>query len=189
MEYHKLLFNKISQYGDITIEELEGIISNFNIVTLKPDEYLYKPQDDKKLVAFQLDGLIRSYILTEKGEERTIDFCRPGDILTTLDGTEPSSSWIEAIKETTLFTIENDKLEQIVASNNKLQIIILKMMESCLSLKSKREVELLSLDGKEKYKKFLLDNSDIINDIPQLYIASYLGISPVSLSRIKNSLN
>lgn len=189
MEYHKLLFKKISQYGDITIEELEGIISNFNIVRLRPEEYFYTPQDDKKLVAFQLDGLIRSYIITSKGEERTIDFCRGGDIITTLDGDNSSSSWIEAIKETTLLAIDNDKLEKIVSNNNKLQIVILKMMESCLSLKSKREVELLSLDGKEKYKKFLLDNSDIINDIPQLYIASYLGISPVSLSRIKNNLN
>lgn len=189
MDHIELLFNKISQYGDISLSELQEIVSKFNLITLQPEEHFYKPQDEKQLVAFQLDGLIRSYILTDKGDERTIDFCRSGDIISTSDGNAPSNSWIEAIKETTLLIIENHKLEELIINNSKLQIVILKMMESCLSLKSKREVELLSLDGKEKYQKFLEDNSDIINDIPQLYIASYLGISPVSLSRIKNKLN
>lgn len=189
MNYINLLFNKISQYEDISLTELQEIVSNFNVITLQPEEHFYKPQENKKLFAFQLDGLIRSYIITNKGDERTLDFCRSGDIISTLDGDQPSINWIEAIKETTLLTIENDKLEDLIKYNNKLQIVILKMMESCLSLKSKREVELLSLDGTERYKKFLKDNSDIIKDIPQLYIASYLGISPVSLSRIKNSLN
>lgn len=188
MNYINLLFSKISKYGDITFEEVERIVPHFKLITIEPQEHFYRPGDNKQLIAFQLDGLIRSYVITTKGDERTIDFCRSGDILSTLDGGSQSDSWIQAIKETTLLTIEADKIEKLVSESNKLQIIILKMLESCISLKSKREVELLSLDGQEKYIKFLNDNMDIINDIPQLYIASYLGISPVSLSRIKNNL-
>lgn len=183
-----IIHSRISQYGELPIVELESIFKEFNIITLSPDEFFYRPKEDKEVVAFQIDGLIRSYILTDKGEERTIDFCKSGDILSTVDGEEQSSSWIQAIKQTTLAVINNRKLDIIVSNNSKLQIVLMKMLESCLSLKSKREIELLSLDGKERYLKFLTDFKDIAEDIPQFQIASYLGISPVSLSRIKKSL-
>lgn len=188
MNQLELIYKKISQYGDISIIEVDKILKAFNIIQLNPDEFFYRPDEYKSLTAIQINGLIRSYIITSKGEERTLDFCRSGDILSTVDGEKLSSSWMQAIKTTTLAVIDSIKLESLVAKNIKLQIILMRMMESCLSLKSKREIELLSLDGKERYLKFLEDFKDIAEDIPQFQIASYLGISPVSLSRIKKSL-
>ncbi len=188
MEIHSLIFEKLSKYGEITLDEVKELLTHFKTVKIEAESFFYKPTEYKNEFAFQVDGLLRSYIISEKGDERILDFCRSGDILSTVNGDEPSTYWIQAITDTTLITIDNEKLEPLISDSNKLQIIILKMMESCLSIKSQREIELLSLDGKEKYLKFLEDNRDIVPNLSQLHIASYLGISPVSLSRIKNSI-
>ncbi len=185
----EIIFNKISKYGDITREEVSGFLTYFKIENLDIGDLFYKPDDNKSVIALQFDGLIRSYIISDNGDERTIDFCRSGDIISTIEGESPSSSWIEAIKPTTIGSINAYEFEEIVSKDKKLQIILLKMMEACLTLKSKRERELLSLDGKDRYLKFIEDYKEILNDIPQYQIASYLGISPVSLSRIKKNLN
>ncbi len=188
MEIYKLIYEKLSKYGDITQNDVKDLMTHFKTIQIKSESFYYKPTEYKNEFAFQLNGLLRSYIISEKGDDRTLDFCRSGDILSTTNGDIPSPYWIQAIKDTTLVSIENSQLEILISNNSKLQIIIFKMMESCLTVKSQREIELLSLDGREKYLKFLEENNDIVSDISQLHIASYLGISPVSLSRIKNNL-
>lgn len=188
MDITKSIYNKILKYGDISESEFQTFFSNFELLTLSKDDYFYTPKDNMRIVAIQIDGLLRSYVYSDRGDERTQDFCRAGDILSTFDFDRKSMNWIQAIIDTTVATIQNDKLEELVSQNYKIQRLILKMMESCLSFKSKRELELLSLDAKERYLTFLVEYKDIIEYIPQTHIASYLGISPVSLSRLKKGL-
>ena len=184
-----MLYAKISGYSDYSKQEFEHILGHFTVAQLNRGEHFDSLKKEKELVAVQLDGLTRSYFITESGEEKTTDFCRGGDVLTYSAGLESAMCRIQALKDTTIASIGGDELDAMVKQDSRLQHILMKMMESCLALKSKREIELLSLDGKSSYLKFLKDFTDIAGEIPQYQIASYLGISPISLSRIKNKLS
>lgn len=177
--------NIIKPYGEISDENLQFVLSNFRIETIKKGDFFSKQGDERKLVGLQLSGLTRYYIITEKGIEKTTDFCKKGDIIATFEDDNPSEKWVEALTDTTVAIIESEKFESIIEKDSEWQLIVRKMTEACLNGKSRREIELLSLEGAEKYNLFIENFAQIISDIPQYHIASYLGISPVSLSRIR----
>lgn len=182
------VYNKIKKYGDVSKDEVSIFFNSMTLKEFQEGDHFYTPNDNSSLVGMQISGLLRIYMITENGEERITDFCRPGDIISTMDGEEPSKVFIEAIDKTTIAYIDNNYLESLIENDPKWQKIFRKMLESCLSLKYKREIELLSLDSKGRYKKFLEDFKDVKDRIPQFYIASYLGITPVSLSRLKKDV-
>lgn len=159
---------------------------------LAKGEYLVKAGEKSQKVAFILEGLLRTYLITESGREKTTDLCIKGEFTSSPDVLQPESSsnrWIEALEPTTLAVTEFNTLEEFVEDRVELQYVIRKIMEDYISFKVQREEEMLSLDASGKYKKLLETYPGIEKRIPQYHIASYLGITPVSLSRIKAEMN
>ena len=182
---HNLLKQLIIPYGDLSDESLKRVFKHFHVKELKKGEYFSKAGDLRQIVGIQFSGILRSYLVTDKGIEKTTDFSRKGDILTTIETEIPSIKWIQALNNSTIATINRSQFEKLIEQDLAWQIIIRKMTESYFILKAKREIELLSLDAAQKYELFLCDFRDIASNIPQYHIASYLGISPVSLSRLR----
>lgn len=183
------VYKLLNRYGKISKKEVEVIMNSSRLVELEAGEALYKPGDSSDIYAIQLNGISKIYFISESGSEKISDFCREGDLLNTYNDGTPSESWIVASTPSTFLTIPREFFDNFAYNKITWQMLLSKAFWLCLLGKNRREADFLSLDAKGRYKKFLKQNRDIAYLIPDMDIASYLGITPVSLSRIKSSLN
>ena len=139
-------------------------------------------------VAFVCSGTLVYYKLLKSGEEATTDFAFPGDWVTNNSSRlsqTPSRLNIKAIEDCELITISQADLEKCylkIPSLERLGRILIEQAYVRIALQS---IDLQTLSASQRYQKLLKEHPDIIQSIPLYHIASYLGIAPKSLSRIR----
>ena len=136
---------------------------------------------------FILQGMVRGYFTNEKGEEKNI-FLRPEHTLTgapeCLFENRPTKYTFESILETHLMVFSLEAFQHIADQNPRLRQLYLKgLQETILTLVSRVEA-LIDLSPAERYEALLLRSPQFFQTAFNKHIANYLGITPVSLSRI-----
>ncbi len=134
-------------------------------------------------------GAIRAFMLTEF-EELTIRFGYKGSFINSLSSfitAKPSEFYIEAIRKSTLKIISKENLVKLInESKESLQEYIL-LMEALVTQQIDREIDLLTVSPSERLIRVLQRSPHLFQEIPLKYIASYLRMTPETLSRIRNS--
>jgi CRP-like cAMP-binding protein len=126
-------------------------------------------------------GLLRSYSIDNKGKEHIYMFAPENWIITdNCDINIPCDLIIEAIEDSIIIVAEKDILKQ----NPELKLLF-----NRLAVLQKRVIMLMSSSAVERYQHFVETYPDIIQRVPQKMIASYLGITPEALSRIRNEIS
>ncbi len=97
--------------------------------------------------------------------------------------------YIEALENSTVYELEYLEWLTLRKENSCWDLFLITLLEGAFATKEKRERELLLLDAEERYNIFKNEFPGLESRIRQHLIASYLGISPVSLSRLKNKPN
>ncbi len=136
-------------------------------------------------------GYIRYYKFLDTGEEMIIHLYAPNNFAASLNSFfsgSPSDEMMETLTDCDLLTITKDDLEKLYATNQKWQYFGRKLMEGFLIEKEQRIIDQLSLTGQQKYLKLLETNPDVIQHVHVKYLASFLGLQPESLSRIKRQI-
>ncbi|MGN7762500.1 Crp/Fnr family transcriptional regulator [Paenibacillus sp. 22594] len=135
-------------------------------------------------------GLFRLYYTLQDGREYNVAFTVENDFATSYGamvmGT-PSFFTIEAMEDSAVIEISYDVLKELMDKSRAWERFVYKSVERLYIRKEERERELLYLTAKERYDVFLVKYPGLGHRIPQYHIASYLGITPVSLSRILHS--
>ncbi|OKP82921.1 Crp/Fnr family transcriptional regulator [Paenibacillus sp. P32E] len=135
-------------------------------------------------------GLFRLYYTLQDGREYNVAFTVENDFATSYGamvmGT-PSFFTIEAMEDSAVIEISFDVLKELMDKSRAWERFVYKSVERLYIRKEERERELLYLTAKERYDVFLVKYPGLGHRIPQYHIASYLGITPVSLSRILHS--
>ncbi|GAB4031300.1 Crp/Fnr family transcriptional regulator [Spirosoma jeollabukense] len=175
----------------ITDEELELIKSLGIIKKLRKRQYLLQAGDSWKYDAFVCKGCLRTYRVDDKGQEHILGFSIEnwwtGDRESLLSST-PAQSNIDALEDSVvlLFTHENflHICHEIPAFNELINGILAK---SFVALQNRIHAS-ISYTAEEKYENFLKTSPQLANRVPQSMIASYLGISPETLSRVRHQL-
>ena len=90
--------------------------------------------------------------------------------------------------ETILWKISREDLQEVYERTNSGNIIGRKMAENMFLIKSKRELSLLSKTAEERYLDLFSDRPKLLQQIPLKYIASYIGVTPQALSRIRKRI-
>ncbi|MEK5235253.1 Crp/Fnr family transcriptional regulator [Paenibacillus sp. FSL L8-0470] len=143
-----------------------------------------------KHVYFCTMGLFRLYYTLQDGREYNVAFTVENDFATSYGamvmGT-PSFFTIEAMEDSAVIEISYDMLKELVDESRAWERFVCKSVERLYIRKEERERELLYLSAKERYDVFLVKYPGLGQRIPQYHIASYLGITPVSLSRLLHS--
>lgn len=195
MEINKLWIKIIEdEFNHLNIPTIERgkFESKLFPLKLKKNEYLVREGDIPDKIAFVISGLFRAFYLTNKAEEKTIVFRGKGRVLSAYSSfvkDENSKFSIQALEDSIVLYISITDFEDLITGDNIWQIIIGNYYMNIYIEKEARERELLSNDAKTNYKKFLKDYPGLINRINHYHVASYLGISNVSLSRIRNEKN
>jgi CRP-like cAMP-binding protein len=157
---------------------------------LKKKEFFNKAGEVRQYIGFIESGVLRSYF--EKGTKEYIkDFYLSGSFVVALGcflTGEPCIANIQALEETRLITLSRSAYDQLFKESNEWYKFG-KYISDCLLIKKcRRESSFLEDDAYERYKLLLKTYPRIEQYVSQYYIASYLGIKPESLSRMK-SLN
>ncbi len=158
-------------------------------ISLERNEYLkVKGSIDTNIYLVQ-SGSLRIFVL-EKFEEHTIRFGYQGNIVASLDSyiTEtPSDLYIQALKKTKLKSISKATfLKFIYSSEDYLQLWI-KNIEQLVYQQLERERDILTSSPLERYTRVVKRSPQLFQEIPHKYIASYLRMTPETLSRLKKS--
>jgi CRP-like cAMP-binding protein len=187
----ELFSEKIRQQISITDEEFEYCKTLFIPKKLRKRQYLLQEGDVCRYTAFVEKGMLRTFTVDEKGNEPILQFSFEGwwiaDLLSFFTE-EPSIYNIEALENCELLLITqpswNQLLEKVPAFERYFRILI----QNNLIATQRRLMSSLSESAEEKYKKLIENFPDCLHRVPQHMIASYLGITPETLSRIRSQL-
>ena len=180
--------NALSPISDLAWSDLSLL---FETQEFKPNEKLLSAGEMAKYVYFIHSGLIRSYVLTDNGEEfsksitNSKNFYAPISSLVTKS---PSAFYVESLTKTIISKAPFSELEKLHKKHPDLEHFYRKQMEWLYIQYERSEIELATQDAKQRYLNLQKRINDIDNLIPQYKIASFLGITNVQLSRIRRNL-
>lgn len=184
----ELLHQKIAKSVAISDEDFAFCKTLFQPKKLRKKRFLLGEGDVCKYTAFVDKGVLRSFIIDEKGSEHILQFSLEGwwvsDLASFLTG-EPTRYNIEALEDCELLLITKPSwdllLEKLPAFERYFRILI----ENNLIVTQRRLIAAFSDTAEEKYHKLIQNFPHILQRVPQHMIASYLGITRETLSRIR----
>jgi CRP-like cAMP-binding protein len=187
--------NRISENIDqmvaLTASEKLTVESYFKPLKIKKNEVWVKEGKICDQIAFVEHGKLRVYYNDDQGGEVTCYFVTPGNFISSFTSflTEtPTSENISAIEDAKLYVIEKMELEKLSSSVPKIHVWRRIIAENLFIIMEKRIAMLQSQTAQERYEKMIKDNPDIILSVPLQYTASFLGITPQHLSRLRKEL-
>lgn len=175
------------------ITQLIETINNQNLwdktIELKRNDYLKVKGSIDTNLYLVLNGSLRIFVIDEF-EEHTIRFGYQNNLIAALDSflnEQPSDLYIQALKNSTLKTINKSKFMGLIASSFKNTKLWQLILENFALQQMERERDILTSSPNERYNRVLKRSPQLFQEIPNKYIASYLRMTPETLSRIKKS--
>ena len=188
---HKFLLDTIRQIINLDKEAEASITTSFKELKIKKGDHFLKEGEPNLLLGFIVNGLVRIYI-TKKGEEQScIDFSKEGEFITVYESFLQkgiSTQSIQAIEDTTLLVINNNDLQNLyqnIPNGDKLGRIVI---EKRFIELAKQLYSIYLHNSEQRYLHFVKTYPDLLQRVPQYYIASFVGVKPQSLSRIRKRL-
>lgn len=188
----ELLYQKINEIVSLSDEEFNHLKTLFVPKKLRKRQYLLQEGEVCKHQAFVEKGLLRSYTIDEKGAEHVLQFASEGWWMADLSSfitDEPSLFTMDALENAELLLINkqswNTALQKIPALERYFRILI----QNHLIATQKRLMQSLTETAEEKYIQFSKIYPACIQRVPQHMIASYLGVTRETLSRLRRQMS
>lgn len=184
------IIDYISQYISLTEEEAE-IIRNQNIFKeYKKNEILLSAGEIAKACFFVVKGCVRAYHIID-GEERNTDFFFENQSIRPLSyhTNTPSEYYLSCLEDTVLTIGSDERNNKLVEQIPKLSSLILQLNNDLLIQKTVEFDNFKNHSPEERYLLLMQNKPELLNRIPLYHLATYLGITQISLSRIRSRIN
>ncbi len=173
--------------------EIENeVLSIYQDREYKKMEHFIKSNIAANKIAFVKEGVLRGYHINRSGEEITVGFfvapCFALDFVSYYKGNTTAMN-IQALTPVKLQVATIEDIYMINEKHHVLSKIHVKLLEELYCFHQEREASFILRSATERYLDFIEEKQELFNTIPQHYIASYLGIKPQSLSRIRKKLS
>lgn len=171
--------------------EILGVVVNNSVFRVVPKGNILQSVGEKtNTAALVLDGICRCYYLDGDGNDVTRGFSFPGTFCMDegMFGYSESIVTWETLEETTLMFFEVQAMKKLIIENNQLKNAYIMFLENALRYKIYRENGFLVENAAERYIHFKKLYPNVCDSVKQHYVATYLGIAPESLSRIRKAL-
>ncbi|KAB2916879.1 MAG: Crp/Fnr family transcriptional regulator [Bacteroidetes bacterium] len=181
-----ILFGFISKYISLTDDEKNAILSSDIFRTVKKGTILLEEGELSNQSYFVLKGCIRTYYVIDE-EEKTTAFYTEMEALTPhcVISKTPSQYYVSCLEDTILTVSNTDMEEEINSKFPRFEIICRKLSEELLAKQRIDFDEFKTSSPEQRYQNLLQKRPDLIQRVPQHQLASYLGIKPQSLSRLR----
>jgi CRP-like cAMP-binding protein len=186
------LINKhVMRCSSLTQDELQLFNNSFDFRTYPRKTLLLRAGEICDFEAYINKGCVRSYFINEEGAEVTLQFALEdwwvSDIASFYERV-PSKIFIETLEECDILIITPDSKENLLRQVPKFERIFRIMIQRNLARLQERLFLTITTDGKQKYLDFMQRYPQVIQRVPQHYIASYLGITPEFLSKVRKKI-
>ncbi|SEB01542.1 Crp/Fnr family transcriptional regulator [Pedobacter hartonius] len=174
----------------ITDEQFDFISKDIKVKTFEKNKLILSPGETSAKTYFVTEGLLRCYSIDSKGKANVIQFAPELWWLSERNGffNEPSDFYIDAIESTTALMIPRNYINDSAAHVPCLYDFNNNILNNSIRFMQKRINMLLSATAEERYLDFIKLYPNLTLRVPQWMIASYLGITPESLSRVRKDL-
>lgn len=158
-------------------------------VELERNDFLLQAGQVERSIYFVESGLIRLFLLTEL-EEHTIRFGYQGSMLNSIASFlkgHPSEFYVQVIRKSVVWVVDKTDWEAFLKSNADWKLWYADLLEDVVCQQVEREIDLLTHSPAERLKRVMERSPQLFQEVPAKYIASYLRMTPETLSRIRNS--
>lgn len=184
------LYRYILPFVSLNGKEKQGLEDAFTFRQVPKKFVLAEEGKIARELYFIVKGLVRLYY-TKDGEEITGFIFREGLFASSYDSflrQAPSLQTLETLEDCDLLVINDNRLQQLYEELPKMNIVVRKIAEQRF-INAQQVLSSFILDSpEERYRKFAAQHGDLLLRVPHHMIASYLGITPVSLSRIRKRM-
>jgi len=174
----------------VPVSALEELLSISSTQVFSKGDLIIAAGEESSILYILLRGLVRKFYLDAAGSDITHMFLRENIFFSTdyIMIHRPSLCCFEAVEECLTLTIDYNKVQQVMRKEPSLLSVYVGILENTLQEKLLRENALLSMCATERYLDLKRRIPGIEERVSQIHIASYIGITPVSLSRIRRTL-
>ena len=159
--------------------------------TVKKNEVILRPGEACHHTFFVAKGLLRAYTIDENGKEHILQFAPENWLISDRSSVlfnEVSEQFIDAVEDSEVILIESGFFEKMAENSPSFQRFNMRALNNHIRHLHKRINLLISASAEVRYMDFIKLYPDILLRVPQLMVASYLGITPESLSRVRKEL-
>lgn len=185
------LINYLLQFGNLNPHQIELIKSLAVIKTTPKEEYYHEAGRIPREIIFLTEGIMRVCYYNNKGEEITKYFLEENRFIADVNSYNqgiPSTEYIQAITDCEYIVLSKSALDELSMTIVGWDAIISKITAKALAEKVNRISPMMTEDATERYLTFLTNFPTLANRVPLSYLASYLGVTQSSLSRIRRTI-
>lgn len=184
------IIRHLQQRISLTTDEQQYFCSLLKVQRLLPRQYLLQEGEVCRYESYVCQGMLRSFYVDDRGNDHTLHFAMEDWWITDLTSfvlQQPASRNIVALEPSFLLQIDRKSLETLFDRIPALERFWRLINERAVMAQDQRILDNIALSGAERYEALLSKYPTLDQRLPQKYIASYLGISPVFLSRIRKA--
>lgn len=166
--------------------------ANFSLRELSEKQHLIEAGDQAREMYFFHSGLFRVYYIDHQGNEVNQQFYQPGEVLApvfSLATAEPSPFYLQSLSQAQVLVADYQKLSQQGSRDVTWLSMENAFLTSVFLKTARREAQMLLGGAEQRYRWFLKENPQLAEQLPLYQIASYLNVTPVSLSRLRKKLS
>ena len=188
---HGSLIAEISKTGNLEIDEINNIKSYFHELTLSRNTILEEQDKIPNYLYFVASGFMRLFYYDDNGEEQTTYLCSENGFIASFSALINQTKAIEnveSISDCKILKISYTDTKTLIEKSEGFKMFSLRMFEKAMHSSTLRANDLANLNAEQRYQKMIEKQPHFVQNIPLQYIASYLGIKPQSLSRIRKQI-
>ncbi|WP_258099420.1 Crp/Fnr family transcriptional regulator [Marinoscillum pacificum] len=185
---YQLLLDQLEAFNSVAKDDLDLIRSCFQVVQAKKGEILIHQGNLVHHLYFINSGYVRTFFLNENGEEFTTSLGEKGQMISSYEGFQrgvKSTESVQAMTDSTLLMVNKTDYDRVYREVNSWPRFCSGFTEEAILRSGERLLDLQRLSASERYEKLLKNRPNIAMNVPVKFLASYLGIQPQSLSRIR----
>ena len=191
MDVTKLFFNYVNKFVSISEDEFElHLLPILKVRRFGKKEYVIKAGEQENYFNFIIRGLVRKYY--KKGhQEINTQISTEGQIIMSQQsflGRQPSEYYIEAIEPSVIVSIKHENLEELYNKSKKMERLGRLVVTYMMAISDSWQMQMIKMTPRERFLNFVMKNPQLMQRVPQKYLASYLNIKPETFSRFKHLL-
>ncbi len=188
--HYEQLFQVFSQMGALSDQLKQAIVENSKVVQYGKKEKLLSEGEKSDHIYFLIKGAVRVFYLNQEGGETNTWFLFENELVISVYSfftSQPSFEYIETLEDCIFITLRKEKLNWLYQNFLEFNIIGRRLTELYYVRNEAQANSLRMLSAKERYQQLLNTQPQLLQRVSLGHIASYLGISAETLSRIRKS--